>query len=124
VIDEDWVPHRREDGELLGWIRPEGEAWVPVSLLGRPLSGPSDWLEAEQALEAAGLAWLAEPWILEREPAPVVVTLAEVTPQRVVVQTGYAKAVGSQPERIVLPWPAPPQLRRPRPGDPQSGPTG
>ena len=57
MLQEGWTPHRRpDDGELIGWIRPEGEAWVAVSLLGRELTGPVEWLEAEDALEATGLA--------------------------------------------------------------------
>ena len=94
MIPPDWTPHRREDGELLGWIRPEGEDWVAVDVLGRPASGPMDWLQAEEALDARGLSWLAEIWMLERDGSdPLRVKLVEVTPGRigepgrVVVQT-------------------------------------
>ena len=65
MLPADWTPHRRDDGELLGWIRPEGEDWVAVDLLGREASGAVDWLEAEAALEANGLSWLADVWVLE-----------------------------------------------------------
>ena len=66
-MDADRTPHRREDGELLGWIRPADDAWVAVDLLGRELTGAVDWLEAEAALEAHGIAYLADPWMLEAE---------------------------------------------------------
>jgi len=51
VIPADWTSHRRDDGELLGWIRPEGEGWVAVDLFGHKVSAPLDWLDAEAVLE-------------------------------------------------------------------------
>src|SRR5690606_4020188 len=72
MLPEDWTPHRREDGELLGWIRPEGDDWVAMDLLGAPVCAPTDWLDAEAALEARGLGWLADVWMLEGEaPTPL-----------------------------------------------------
>src|SRR6478609_748048 len=65
MLPADWIPHRRDDGELLGWIRPEGDDWVAVDLLGREASAAVDWLEAESALEANGLSWLADVWVLD-----------------------------------------------------------
>ena len=56
---EDWIEHRRGDGERLGWMRQEGEKFVPVDLLGRDLSGPLDWLAAEELLEETGIGYLA-----------------------------------------------------------------
>ena len=35
MLPDDWTPHRRDDGELLGWIRPEGEDWIAIDVLGR-----------------------------------------------------------------------------------------
>ncbi len=52
MIPADWTPHRREDGELLGWIRPEGADWLAVDVLGRELTGEIDWLDAEAAWPA------------------------------------------------------------------------
>ncbi|WP_258566934.1 hypothetical protein [Microbacterium sp. Se5.02b] len=79
----DWTPHRRDDGELLGWIHPEGDDWVAVDVLGRSVSAPSAWLDAEAALEDHGIAWLADPWMLEGEGArPLRVRILEVTPMR------------------------------------------
>lgn len=58
----EWIEHRRsEDGELLGWIAPEGDDFVVFDLLGRQRSDPVDWLSAEEVLEALGLGYLAEP---------------------------------------------------------------
>lgn len=121
---ETWIEHRREDGELLGWLRPEGEDWVPVSLLGREVSQAADWLTAEATLEDLGLSWLAEIWTLERPgEEPLRVRIADVRPGRVVVQTDDFGAVDIPVERITLPWPAPPALRPRRPEDPVHFPT-
>jgi len=121
VIDADWTVHRRDDGELLGWIRPDGDAWVAVDLLGRTASAPTEWLEAEAALEALGIAYLAEPWMLEGEgDRPVRVRFVEVTPERIVVKGEDFGAVDAMTRRWELPWPLPARLRPTRPGDPDA----
>jgi hypothetical protein len=131
VIPADWTPHRRDDGELVGWIRPEGDDWVAVDLLGREASAAVDWLAAEAALESNGLSWLADTWMLERDAGdPVRVRLVEVTPGgvgeagRVVVQTDDFGAIDAPVERFELGWPAPVMLRPRRPGEPTTGPFG
>jgi GNAT superfamily N-acetyltransferase len=54
---------------------------------GRVVAASVEWLDAEEALEQRGLAFLAEPWMLERgEGTPVRVRLVEVTPARIVVK--------------------------------------
>ncbi|WP_157002438.1 hypothetical protein [Agromyces laixinhei] len=60
AIAADWIEHRRGDGELLGWMRPDGEGFVVIDLLGRPLTDAVDWLSAEETLEATGIGYLAE----------------------------------------------------------------
>jgi hypothetical protein len=116
----DWTPHRREDGELVGWIRPDdGDLWVPVDLLGREAAEPQEWLDAEAVLEARGIAFLGEIWMLEQtDAAPLRVRLVEVTPERVVVQTDDFGAIDAPVERHVLPWPAPARLRPRNAADP------
>ncbi|MEW1962516.1 hypothetical protein AB0269_08670 [Microbacterium sp. NPDC077644] len=122
---DDWTPHRRDDGELLGWIHPSGDDWVAVDVLGRTVSDPVDWLVAEEALEAHGLAWLAEPWMLEDDGRPTRVRIVEVTPDRdgipgriVVKAEDYGDITRPASEPIVLAWPLPDRLRPPQPGDP------
>lgn len=111
---ETWVEHRRTgDRELLGWVRPEGEAFVAVDRLGRDLTGPVDWLAAEEALEERGLHWLDDVWQLVREDGTRLrVRLLEVGTDRVVVKQDDANAV--DPESFLttyeLPFPAPPAL--------------
>ncbi|WP_341933193.1 hypothetical protein MRBLWO14_002198 [Microbacterium sp. LWO14-1.2] len=122
----DWTPHRRDDGELLGWIHPSGDDWVAVDVLGRVCSDPTDWLDAEAALDDRGIAWLADPWVLDDEAGgPLRVRILEVTPDdeaapgRIVVKIDDFGDVNRPPtQQYVLPWPMPTRLRPPRPGDP------
>ena len=120
MLPADWIAHRRpDDREPVGWIRPEGDDWVAVSLLGRELTGPVDWAAAEEALEETGLSWMANVWMLERgDGEPLRVRLVEVTPDRVVVQTDDFGAIDVAVERYELPWPAPSALRPRREGAP------
>lgn len=119
VVPDDWTPHRRDDGERIGWIRPDGDAWTAIDVLGRVVAASVEWLDAEEALEQRGLAFLAEPWMLERgDEKPVRVRLVEVTPARIVVKVDDYGDMSRPHEGVVLPWPLPPQLRPPRPGDP------
>ncbi|MFS0910709.1 hypothetical protein AB3M89_02880 [Microbacterium sp. 179-I 3D2 NHS] len=122
----DWTPHRRDDGELLGWIRPEGDHWVAVDVLGRPASDAIEWLDAEAALEERGIAWLADPWMLEGEgDRPLRVRIVEVTPDerdapgRIVVKVDdFGDMTRPATAQYVLAWPIPDRLRPPRPDDP------
>lgn len=117
----DGTPHRRDDGELLGWIRPDGDLWRAVDLLGREVSEAVEWLDAEAALEELGLSYLAEPWMLEgAADRPIRVRFVEVTPQRIVVKGEDFGAVDAMTGRWELPWPLPSRLRPPRPGDPDA----
>lgn len=77
----EWIEHRRQDGELIGWVRPGGEEFVPVDRLGRDLSPATDWLDAEQALDEAGIGYLAAPFELPLEDGTwVQVRVVEVSP--------------------------------------------
>lgn len=119
MIEDDWTVHRREDGEAVGWIRPDGDAWTAVDLLGREVAASVDWLEAEAALEKRGLGYLADPWMLEGEAAaPLRVRMVEVTPERIVVKLEDFGDVRRPGKRFELPWPLPARLREPRDGDP------
>jgi hypothetical protein len=81
TIGDDWIPHRRgSDGELVGWIRPAGDAWQAMSLFATALTDPVDWYVAEDALENTSLSWMADPWILERAGRGIRVRLVEFRP--------------------------------------------
>lgn len=109
----DWIEHRRpDDRELLGWIRPESDAWVAVDRLGRDASAPVDWPEAEEALEARGLRWLADLWQLTLDDGSVRrVRFAEVSPDRVVVVEDHFGAAVPGATTYALSFPAPAALR-------------
>ena len=64
-VPPEWIEHRRGDGELLGWMRPDGDGFVVVDLLGRELTGVVDWLAAEETLDATGIGYLADPFELK-----------------------------------------------------------
>ncbi|MCW4385470.1 hypothetical protein OH146_06760 [Salinibacterium sp. SYSU T00001] len=64
AVDPTWIEHRRGDRERLGWMRPEGEGFVVIDLLGRELTGVVDWFTAEETLDATGIGYLAEPYEL------------------------------------------------------------
>ena len=114
MIPPEWTSHHRpDDRELLGWIRPEGGGYVPVSRLGRDLSGPVEWLDAEATLDAFGLGWLGQPWRLHRDgEQPIAVRIVEVTPERVRVKTEDYGAIDMPVIEYVPPFPAPDELRR------------
>lgn len=106
-----WIEHRRGDGERVGWIRPEGEDFVPIDLLGRELGAPTDWLSAEESLEHRGLGWLAEPWALTLADGAVQrVRIVEVTPERIRVKNEDWGDVARGGVEHVLPFPAPATL--------------
>ncbi|MDL9979424.1 hypothetical protein [Microbacterium candidum] len=118
MIGPDWTPHRRDDGELVGWIRPDGDDWIAIDLFGHEVSAPMDWLDAEAVLEDRGISWLADIWMLETDAGALRVRLVEVTPERIVVQTDDYGAIDAPVERFELPWPAPAHLRPRRHDDP------
>jgi hypothetical protein len=62
---ENWIEHRRgRDGELLGWMKPVGDGFVAMDLLGREKTDVVDWLVAEETLDDLGIGYLAEPYEL------------------------------------------------------------
>lgn len=118
-VPADWTPHRRDDGELVGWIRPDGDDWTAIDVLGREVVAAVEWLDAEAALEQRGLWFLADPWMLEHEgEAALRVRLVEVTPERIVVKAEDYGDMTAFTDRFTLPWPLPARLREPREGDP------
>ncbi|WP_207392591.1 hypothetical protein [Aeromicrobium sp. IC_218] len=102
MIPADWTPHRRPgDREVIGWLAPAGDDVVPMSLLGVPLGGPTDWVSAEGVLEQAGLRWLAEPlWLREDDGTVRRVVVLEIDAERVVVGDAEAALVVGRPEEL------------------------
>jgi hypothetical protein len=115
MLPADWIEHRRPDGEVLGWMSPDGEGFRVFDLLGRERTpggatgDPLEWLTAEELLEQLGIGYLADPWML-RLPggAERPVRIGEASPRGVVViadEYGAASAVGANPDRFALPFP-------------------
>ncbi|WP_427869323.1 hypothetical protein [Leucobacter luti] len=96
TLPETWIEHRREDGELVGWIEPVGEQFVTHDILGRRRTAePVDWLEAEEDLESAGIGFLAEIHALRLEDGTWVrARITEVSSERVGVKADDLGAVG------------------------------
>ncbi|WP_116248075.1 hypothetical protein [Nocardiopsis sp. FIRDI 009] len=86
MIPGHWRPHHRdEDGELLGYLVPDGPGrYVPVTPFGHPLEEPGDEHDARAALDSRGLAYLADPWLLSvpDRDEPISVRIVEVSPER------------------------------------------
>ncbi|MCS5495832.1 hypothetical protein NY547_01080 [Cnuibacter physcomitrellae] len=101
------IEHRRgADGEILGWIEPRDEGFVAIDLLGRERTGVVDWLTAEEALEAVGLSYLADPHELLLETGEWLrVRIAEVGPNEIRVKKDDWGAVGAPQVYFTLPMP-------------------
>lgn len=130
---DSWIEHRRGDGELVGWMRPVGEGFVPVDLLGRDRSGAVDWLEAEEMLDELGIGYLADAYLLRWAATTVTdgadstdgedgdeagaatgdvrVRITEVSTARIVVKRDDFGDVSASLQEFTLPWPMPRSLR-------------
>ncbi len=111
-VPQDWIEHRRGDGELLGWVRLDGDGFAVVDLLGRPLIGPLDWLAAEEALESTGIGYLADPFELRLDGGEWIrVRITEVSSDAIRVKEEDWGAIDAPFVEHVLPFPAPDRLR-------------
>lgn len=111
---EDWIEHRRgRDAELLGWLRPEGDGFVVVDLLGRDRTGVVEWFEAEETVDALGLAYLAEPYELLDGERWVRVRISEVATDRIRLKTEDWGAIDAPVDHYELAFPAPLDRLRP-----------
>ncbi len=108
----DWIEHRRGDGERVGWMRPEGEGFVPVDLLGRARAGALDWIAAEELLDELGIGYLAEPYLLERDDGSLLrVRIVEVSTHGIRVKLDDFGAIDGPRVNFDLGWPMPAVLR-------------
>jgi hypothetical protein len=113
---QNWIEHRRADGERVGWIVPDGEAFHARDVLGRQMTAePVDWFSAEELLDALGIGHLADQWFLsQQDGSERPVRIAEASPRGVTVvadEFGAASAVGATLERFRLPFPIGDELR-------------
>jgi hypothetical protein len=107
----DWIKHRRSDGELLGWIRQQGVDYVIIDRLGREDPTPRSWVEAEECLEDRGLGWLAEPYELVRGSEVLPVRITAVGTDGIEVKGEDYGDIRMSVETYRLPFPAPASLR-------------
>lgn len=112
-MPEDWIEHHRgHDGELLGWMKPEGEGFVVVDLLGRERTGALDWLAAEEALDGLGIGYLADPYELRLDDGGWLrVRVAEVSVREIRVKKDDWGDMSAPQVYYSLPFPAPARLR-------------
>lgn len=113
-LPEHWIPHRRDDGELIGWIDLDTHApqVLPIDRLGRGLPPVEEWPAAEAALEEIGLRFLMEKFTFTGAAGTVhQVRIRQVYDDRIVITTALSDAVGDVGEEYTLPFPAPETLR-------------
>lgn len=108
----DWIPyHRPGDREVVGWIAVDGDDVTAFDRLGRELWRGEDYLQAEEALDAHGIGWLAQVWGLTLPDGTVRrVRVVEVTADRVRVKDDDFGDVRATLTLHDLPFPAPPEL--------------
>lgn len=113
MIPDSWIPYRRDDGEVVGWIdmavaEPQ---LIPIDRLGRSLEPVDDWHEAEEVLDAVGLRFLMDRYVVEEDGRDTVVRIAHVYSDRIVLSTALTDAIEDVGREIVVPFPAPDALR-------------
>jgi hypothetical protein len=111
-VPSDWIEHRRGDGELVGWMRPEADGFIAYDLLGRPATDVVDWLAAEESLETAGIGYLAEPFELRLDHGEWLrVRITEVSTDAIRLKKEDGGAIGGPRLDFTVPFPLPEQLR-------------
>jgi len=111
MIPASWIPHRRADGEVVGYLREADDGFQPMDLLGRQLAEPGDWSDAEALLDEHSLAWLMDAFLLAVDGADERVRVTEVTPERVRVKRDDLGAIGGDARFWELPVPEDGRLR-------------
>lgn len=114
-MEPDWIEHRRsDDGESVGWIKPVGDGFVAIDLLGRPRTDAVDWMHAEETLDALGIGYLANPYELRLENGDWLrVRIAEVSTSGIRVKKDDYGDMTAPQISYSVPFPAPEDLLRP-----------
>ena len=115
MVPESWAAYYREDdGELLGYLVPDGDSFLPVTVFGYELGEAVDEYDASHVLESIGLSYLADTWVLSiaDRDEPINVQIVEASPEALKVKSvdyGWEQDYGTI---IELPVPEPGRLRR------------
>ena len=102
-LPEHWIPHRRADGEVVGWIdlQTADPHILPIDRLGRPLGLVDDWTDAEEAVDAIGLGFLMSEFLYCGQT----IRIRQVYDDHVVVTTAMTDAVGDVGDEFSLAFP-------------------
>lgn len=114
-MEADWIEHRRSgDGERVGWMKPVGEGFVAIDLLGRPRTDVVEWMVAEQVLDDLGLGYLADPHELRLDDGSWLrVRIAEVSPGGIRVKKDDWGDMNAPQIDYAVPFPVTEELLRP-----------
>lgn len=107
TLPESWIAHRREDRELVDWIEPESDGFVPYDLLGRPRTPrPVDWLAAEELLDELGIGYLADIYALRTDDGSWIrARIVEVSPAGIGVKEDDFGDIGAAVASFRVPFP-------------------
>lgn len=93
-------------------MKPVGEGFVAVDLLGRERTGVIEWLAAEAALDELGIGYLADPYELRLVTGEWLrVRIAEVSMREIRVKKDDYGDMTAPQIFYTLPFPAPETLR-------------
>lgn len=101
-----WVPVRRDDGEVVGYLQPTTPAFdavIPRSRLGHAVSGPVDYVAGEDLLIERGIGELAESWRLDGGEQAL--AIAELSPHGIVLRDALRAKALVPTEDVHVPWP-------------------
>src|ERR1700754_2697248 len=100
---------RRDDGELVGFVEPDGTGWRALTVFGAELAVAADRDAAEAEVISAGLAVLAERWWYPDGERGGPAVLREAGPDRVTALLGDLR---DGPRPVTLTGGAAARLRR------------
>lgn len=104
---------RADDGELLGFVVLGSDGAVPCTVFGSALGrAHADEETARSVVQAIGLDYLADRWLLQREAGDLQVRVVEASPLNVVVQNDDYGSGMDMNVRFALDAPASDRLRR------------
>ena len=118
MIPDEWMPHRRADGETVGYVHlADGGLFQGIDLLGRPLGEPGEWLAVETMLDDHSIAWLDGSWSLALPDGRTVrARIAELSSARVVlVEDRLGSIDGAPPARFEVTVPVAEGVLEPAP---------